>query len=225
MHQVWHDLLFMHWRVPVAALRPHVPAQLPIDTFDGDAWIAIVPFRMSGIRPRLLPAVPGLSAFPELNVRTYVTLNERPGVWFFSLDAANALACSIARNWFSLPYFHARMTCAAEGEGIRYASSRVQAGAKPAALECSYAPTGAVFHATPDSLEWFLTARYCLYAQRGNAIHRGEIEHAAWPLQPARCSVAHNSMTRPIDLTLTGEPHLLFTRRIDVVVWTLERAG
>jgi uncharacterized protein len=104
MAQSWHDLLSAHWPVTAAALRPHIPARLAIDTFDGQAWLGVVPFRMSGVRLRGTPAVPWLSAFPELNVRTYVLADAKPGVWFFSLDAGNAIAAAIAREWFHLPY-------------------------------------------------------------------------------------------------------------------------
>ena len=117
MHQTWHDLLFMHWRVPAESLRQHLPTALSLDTFDDSAWIGIVPFRMSDVRPRFLPALPWLSAFPELNVRTYVTLDGRPGVWFFSLDAGNPLAVWIARAWFKLPYFTADITSSTRGRG------------------------------------------------------------------------------------------------------------
>src|SRR6266404_10006502 len=107
MAQSWHDLLFAHWQVDAAALRPLLPPQLQIDTFGGSAWLAVVPFRMTGVRLPGTPALPWLSAFPELNVRTYVTCDGEPGVWFFSLDAGNALAVAIARAWFHLPYFRA----------------------------------------------------------------------------------------------------------------------
>jgi uncharacterized protein YqjF (DUF2071 family) len=111
MAQTWHDLLFAHWPVDTQRLRTLIPEPLEIDQFDGQAWLAVVPFRMSGIRLRWTPAVPWLSAFPELNVRTYVKSGGRPGVWFFSLDAGNALALAIARAWFHLPYYRARMCC------------------------------------------------------------------------------------------------------------------
>jgi uncharacterized protein YqjF (DUF2071 family) len=110
MAQIWHDLLFAHWPVPQAVLRPRIPAQLAVDTFDGQGWLGVVPFRMSGVRLRGTPRVPWLSAFPELNVRTYVVADGKPGVWFFSLDAGNAIAVAIARAWFHLPYFRARMS-------------------------------------------------------------------------------------------------------------------
>ncbi len=228
MHQRWHDLLFMHWRVPVAALRARIPSELDIDTFDGEAWLAVVPFRMSGIRPRYLPGVPWLSAFAELNVRTYVTANGKPGVWFFSLDAANPLAVLMARSVFKLPYFNARMRCdAAPNQGIDYASTRTHRSAPPADLAARYRPTGPVFEARPGSLEYFLTARYCLYTSDVNGrVYRGEIEHPSWPLQSATAEVERNSMTAAHGFTLPDEPpHLLFVRDIKVQVWPLEPIG
>src|SRR5271168_3900251 len=171
MAQSWHDLLFAHWpidptlmRAPMRALtRPHIPAALQVDTFDGQAWIAVVPFRMSGVRLRATPPLPWLSAFPELNVRTYVVADRKPGVWFFSLDAQNPAAVAIARAWFHLPYFRARMQCAARDGSIHYSSERTHHGASPAALRVNYRPAGEIFEAKPGSLEHFLTERYCLY--------------------------------------------------------------
>src|SRR3977135_4252914 len=112
MAQIWHDLLFAHWPVDAALLRPWVRRSCTATTSGGQAWLAVVPFRMTGVRRRGTPPLPWLSAFPELNVRTYVTYGGKPGVWFFSLDAGNSLAVSIARAWFHLPYFLARMLCA-----------------------------------------------------------------------------------------------------------------
>src|SRR5579859_5771812 len=123
MAQNWHDLLFAHWPLPAAILRPHVPARLEIETFGGQAWLGVVPFRMSGVRLRGTPAVPWLSAFPELNVRTYVVADGKPGVWFFSLDAANPMAVAIARAWFHLPYFRACMSCTGTMDGLSTAAS------------------------------------------------------------------------------------------------------
>lgn len=221
MHQSWHDLLFAHWRVPVQVMRRTVPASLPIDTFDGSAWIAVVPFRMSGVRPRFVPSVPWLSAFPELNVRTYVTLGVEPGVYFFSLDAANPLAVRIARAFFHLPYFDAEMTCERGASEIHYASHRTHRGAAPADLRASYRPTGDVFVAERGSLEYFLTARYCLYTAGANGrVSRGEIHHAPWQLQRAKAEITRNTMTAPHGIDWPNDPpHLLFARRLDVVVW------
>ena len=124
MEQQWHDLLFAHWRVDEAWLRQHVPGGLEIDTYQGQAWLGVVPFRMEGVRLRYAPAIPGTSQFPELNVRTYVKHDEMAGVWFFSLDAASRLAVIVARGWFHLPYFFARMRCADRDGWIEYASER-----------------------------------------------------------------------------------------------------
>ncbi|MBV9886133.1 MAG: DUF2071 domain-containing protein, partial [Acidobacteria bacterium] len=183
MSQSWHDLLFAHWPIDVKRLRPLIPAPLDIDTFQGEAWIGVVPFRMSGVRLRATPALPSLSAFPELNVRTYVTHGGKPGVWFFSLDAANAIAVSVARTWFHLPYFKARMRCENRNDWIEYSSERTHRGAAKAKLQMRYRPIGEIFHPQPGTLEHFLTERYCLYAVDAKGkITRGEIQHAPWPL-------------------------------------------
>ncbi|MBX6340998.1 MAG: DUF2071 domain-containing protein, partial [Thermomicrobiaceae bacterium] len=139
MTQTWEDLVFAHWPVEVAALRRVVPASLPLDTYDGRAWLGVVPFHLRRIAPRGLPW--GLG-FPELNVRTYVTVGDEPGIYFFSLDAANPLAVVGARLAYHLPYFHARMSIRRDGAWIRYASRRVHGGAPPAALRARYRPTG-----------------------------------------------------------------------------------
>jgi len=223
MRQVWHDLIFAHWPVPVEQLRPLMPAGLQIDTYEGQAWIGVVPFRMSGIRPRFLPAIPWLSAFPELNVRTYVVAEDKPGVWFFSLEAANLIAVAIARRWFLLPYFHARMTCQADSNGITYSSQRIHRATPPAAFKGNYRPTSTVFQAKRGSLEYWLTERYCLYAaDTQQHLYRGEIDHLPWPLQLAEATIRENTMTVPLGLRLPEvEPLLHFSRRQEVVAWTL----
>ena len=220
MQQKWHDLLFMHWPVPVESLRPQIPAQLEIDTFDGQAWLAVVPFRMSGVRLRGTPALPWLSAFPELNVRTYVTCGARPGVWFFSLDAGNPIAVGIARTWFHLPYFRARMSCEQRGGWIEYASQRTHAGAAAAKLQGRYRPVAAPFHPSPGTLEHFLTERYCLYALSGGGrLLCGEIHHLPWPLQRAAAELESNAMAAQLGIKLVPQPLLHFARRQDVLVW------
>ena len=224
MAQIWHDLLFAHWPVSAAALRPLVPAPLAIDEFDGSAWLAVVPFRMSGVRLRGTPALPWLSAFAELNVRTYVLYGGKPGVWFFSLDAANPLAVSIARAWFHLPYFRARMKCEERGGSIAYESQRTHAGAPAAALHCRYRPVGSPFSPQPGSLEHFLTERYCLYAVDGSGrLIRGEIHHPPWALQRAEAEFECNTMAEPLGVPLRDQPLLHFAKRQDVVVWPPQR--
>ena len=229
MAQRWHDLLFAHWPIPADVLAPALPPGLALDTFQGQAWISVVPFRMSGIRPRGLPPLPWLSAFPELNLRTYVVLRsqpeQKPGVWFFSLDAANPVAVAVARWLFHLPYFRARMACEPEGEAIRYRSQRTHRGAPPAEFVARYGPSGPVYRAEPGSLEEWLTERYCLYAgDRSGRLYRTEIHHKPWPLQPAWAEIQVNSVARAAGIALPAEPPLLqFARRLDVAAWLPER--
>jgi len=221
MAQNWEDLLFAHWPVPSEVLRGLVPSGLELDTFEGKAWIGVVPFRMSGVRLRGTPAVPGLSAFPELNVRTYVKRGKQPGVWFFSLDAANRVAVEVARAWFRLPYFFALMEVRKHGKQIIYSSQRRDQRGRGEQLEAKYEPWGECFHAQPGTLEHFLTERYCLFAERTDgALLRAEIHHAPWPLQAARAEFAQNTMTKALKLPLEGSPLLHFSRRQEVVVWS-----
>lgn len=224
MAMQWHDLLFAHWPVQPEVLRSLIPPALELDTFDGTAWLGIVPFRMAGVRPHYVPELPWLSAFPELNVRTYVSAGGKPGVWFFSLDAANPLAVRGARTLFHLPYFDASMSCTSDGEMIRYASKRTHRGAPSATLGMRYGPTGPVALASPNSLDAWLTERYCLYAaNRRGKVWRGEIHHRPWPLQPAEVKIEDNTMADQIRLTLPVQPPLVhFVRRLDVVAWSLD---
>lgn len=128
--QKWLDLAFFHWRVPVELVAKYIPDGLELDLFEGEAWLSVVPFRMEDVMLRGLPAISGLSDFPELNLRTYVVKDGKPGVWFFSLDADQRLAVWAARRFFHLPYFKARMQCESEGEGILYRSERSEDGAR-----------------------------------------------------------------------------------------------
>lgn len=223
MHQSWHDLLFAHWPIPIEVMRQAVPDSLTLDTFDGQAWIGVVPFRMSGVRPRYVPSVPWLSAFPELNVRTYVKVGDKPGVFFFSLEAANPVAVQIARSFFHLPYFEARMLLRDTGDWIYYHSKRTHAGAPPAELVGRYRPTSEPYTSQNGTHESWLTERYCLYSQdRAGRLYRGEIHHIQWPLQKAEAEITVNTMTLPPGLPLPNVPPLLhFARQLDVIVWPL----
>jgi uncharacterized protein YqjF (DUF2071 family) len=226
MAMTWHELLFAHWPVPESVLRPHIPRRLQLDTHEGEVWLGIVPFGMRGTRPRWLPPVPGLSSFPELNVRTYVVADDKPGVWFFSLDAASRLAVRGARAVFHLPYYDARMTLDTNAEGgVSYRSVRTHRKAPPAELAAQYRPTSEVYNAAPGSLESWLTDRYCLYsADRKGRVYRGEIHHPPWPLQTAECYWERNTMSEQLGMALPDVPPLLhFARRLDVVGWLLER--
>lgn len=225
LHQRWHNLLFVHWPVDPAMLAPLIPPGLTLETFDGQAWVGVVPFWMSQVRPRGLPSLPGISRFPEINVRTYVTAEGQPGVWFFSLDAGNRLAVTLARQFFRLPYYHARFAERHAGDSVTYASQRIHPHAPLAAFVGQYAPTGPVFHASPGSLDHWLTERYCLYtAGPHGAILRGKIRHTPWPLQPAVATITRNTMAEAAGITLPDIPPLLhYAHRLDVVCWLLEQ--
>ena len=221
----WHDLLFMHWPISAEKLWPLIPPTLRLDTFDGSAWLGVVPFRMSGVRPRFLPGISRVSDFPELNLRTYVSADGKPGIWFFSLDAHNPVAVRIARATFKLPYYDARMSCRTSGGSVFYDSARIHRNAPPARFRGAYRPTGETFESRSGTLEDFLTERYCLYAAdaRGT-VRRGDIHHEMWPLQTAEADTRALDMTSQIGVKLPDtEPLLHFARRLDVVAWPPER--
>ncbi|MDQ7025869.1 MAG: DUF2071 domain-containing protein [Anaerolineae bacterium] len=224
MAQTWQRLLFAHYPIPVATLRPMIPPELEIDTWDGTAWIGIVPFRMTGVRLRGLPPVPFTHTFPELNVRTYVVKDGIAGVWFFSLDAANPLAVFTARRWFHLPYYHADMTISEQGDNIQYHSYRSHRGATKGVFVGSYRPTGSVQDYAPDSHERWLTERYALYAanKRGK-LYRGDIQHQLWSVQPAEANIEQNSIVAASGIALPDtKPLLHYVHHIDVITWALK---
>jgi len=221
----WLDLAFLHWPVDPVLLRPHIPAGLEVDTFDGEAWLGVVPFRMAGVAPRLCPEVPGLSAFPELNLRTYVRAEGKPGVWFFSLDVTSRVCVFMARTFFHLPYNHARMQVSESGGEHLYASL-AHHGGEDHAFRARYRPEGPELRAARGSVEEWLTERYCLYsASAGGQLFRGHIQHRPWPLQAATVEVEENTLARGLaGVDLSGPPPLVhFARSLDVVAWLLER--
>jgi uncharacterized protein YqjF (DUF2071 family) len=224
MAQSWQVLLFAHWAIPVDVLRPMIPPALEIDTWDGTAWIGVVPFRMIGVRLRGLPPVPMTDTFPELNVRTYVIKDGIAGVWFFSLDAANPLAVITARRWFYLPYYHANMTIKEHGDTIRYNSQRTHRGANKGIFVGSYRPIGAVQDYTPDSHERWLTERYALYTvDKGGTVYRGDIHHQMWAIQPAEAAIEHNTIAQASGFQLPDtQPLLHYVQHIDVLTWSLQ---
>jgi uncharacterized protein len=210
MGQTWLDLLFAHWRVPHDLLRPHVPDRLELEQHEGSAWIGLTPFRVTGLRLRGTPPLPLLSSFLELNCRTYVRAGDRPGIWFFSLDASSRAAVTAARRTYRLPYRHAR---------IEAGAGSFQAGANDAGFfRARYRGVGIPAPSERATLEYFLTERYCLYAGDGEL--RAEIHHAPWPLQPADAEVEQRGIA-PVELE--GEPICHYARRQDVVVWSPER--
>jgi uncharacterized protein YqjF (DUF2071 family) len=222
MRQTWRNLLFAHWPLAPGALRPLVPDGLELDLHEGQAWIAVTPFRITGLRPRWLPPIPGSRNFAELNVRTYVRYQERPGVFFFSLDAASLLAVIGARTSYHLPYYYARMKQTPEVAGFDY-SSRRRSG-KRAELVGHYVPIADVQPPRPGSLEHWLVERYCLYAPHRGRLYRADIHHVPWPLQAAKAELDVNTMAEAAGIRLPDvAPLCHFAREIDVLVWLPER--
>lgn len=222
MKQTWSKLLMMHYPVAPEVVQPYLPRGLFLDTFDGAAWISMVPFLMSNVHPRFTFPVPWLSVFPELNVRTYVIHDGKPGVWFFSLDAANPVAVLIARNFYRLPYFNATMSVVEHPNSVDYYSQRRDSRSDPAQFVGEYGPIGEPFVAQLGTLDYFLAERYCLYTHdEHDNIYRGDIHHVPWPLQPATATIRTNTVS-PIQLP-TVEPILHYVERLDILAWLIKK--
>jgi uncharacterized protein len=199
--QNWSHLLFLHWEVPSDLLQSMLPPGLTLDTFDGRAYVGLVPFTMSGVRPVWAPPVRGLSDFHETNLRTYVHLDgQNPGVWFFSLDAANSIAVKIARGFWKLPYHRAAMRMNVHNRGggavdVDYSTRRLWPEPLPADCAVQYRAHGDVTPAVPGSLEHFLAERYLLYAFRSGRLYRGQVYHTPYPLQQAEVHTLRQTIT------------------------------
>jgi uncharacterized protein YqjF (DUF2071 family) len=231
MTQSWHNLLFAHYAVEPAIIRALVPEVLTVDLYRGTAWISVVPFWIRNVRPPGFPALPGISHFPELNVRTYVTYRskngiEKPGVYFFSLDAGNLSAVWGARLFYRLPYWHADMKMHGKDE-IHYRSKRIHGPKAEKGMpewRGTYRPIGPAKTATPGSLAEFLAERYCLYAWNRRRLYRSEIHHLPWPLQPAEAQIEVDTMCQPLGIDTPIEADVLhFSRSLKVLIWPPER--
>ncbi len=222
--QTWHDLLFAHWPLAPEKIRPLIPKELELDLSDGNAYVAIAPFWMSGIRGRIAPPVPGLHKFCELNVRTYVRYRDVPGVYFFSLDAGSLPAVWSARALYHLPYFYAGMTVRSDGKEYEYSSRRLQQP-QPAEFHARYCPISTPRLREKGSLEYFLTERYCLYTVHRGTVRRAYIHHLPWQLQDADAEIEINSMAQVSGIELPAtRPLLHFSRLLEVLVWWPEKA-
>jgi uncharacterized protein YqjF (DUF2071 family) len=223
MGQSWEDLLFAHWRVDAVAVRELVPAGLRVDEHGGSAWLGITPFELTGLRLRGTLPLPVVSRFPEINVRTYVTVDDKPGIWFFSLDTSSQLAVEAARRTYRLPYHHARISLRRRGDWIEYSAIR-RGGVRPYVFEAEYRALGDAAEPEPGTLEHFLTERYCLYAADGSGLYRAEIHHTPWRLRPAEASIGLNTMA-PDELRLEDAPLVHLGERQDVVIWAADRVA
>lgn len=226
MHQNWGKLLFIHWRMDPDVLRAFVPDGLEIDTFDGSGWIAIAPFTMWDVRafPPFLPALPGLSSFHELNVRTYVYRDNAPGVWFFSLDCNSAAAVLGARTLFFLNYYNAEIDLVQTANTISYSLERTEEPV--ASFEANWRIGDPLKFSHPGSLEFFLTERYLLYTEKNDELYSARIHHQPWPLQDAILTSFNSTMIEANGLpTPEGEPLVHYAEEVNVDVWPLEVAG
>ena len=224
MYQSWGDLLFMHWRVSVETLRPHLPERLEVDTFEGEAWVGVTPFTLWGVRPAYTPPLPFVSEFDEINVRTYVHLDGVPGVWFFSLDANSTVAVAGARTLFRLPYFYADIRREQTAETTVFMSTRETDVAPHASFGATWKTGEELPEAEPHTLDFFLTERYCLYTADAAGLYRARIHHRPWPLRRVRVETYRSTMVEAAGLgSPAGPPTLHHGGPVDVEVWPLEK--
>ncbi len=228
MRPKWNDLLFLHWEFAPELVAPLLPDGLELDLFEGRAYVGLVPFRMESVCPRFVPDLGRLShfytRFPELNVRTYVVRDGVPGVWFFSLDAASSLAVVFARMWFKLPYFKARMRMRQTQKGFDFWSKRLWPHPSNASCRVRFEPKGEPAQARAGSLDEFLVERYVLYSKRDEQLFRGRVFHEPYLVQNADVSVLSETNLRAAGFSRPDlEPHVLYSRGVDVEVWGLEK--
>jgi len=220
-HQKWRDLLFLHWPIPVDVLRLHIPAPLTIDTYDGVAYIGLVPFWMAGVRPGWAHERVAFR-FLETNVRTYVHLNGDPGVYFFSLEAASSIAVAVARLQFGLPYFWAKMRLQRDGARLTYRSRRIIGGQSRSAV--TFTPGDMLGPSRPGTLEHFLIERYVLHVERGSQLWRGQVYHTPYPVQRATVHGLHDELIGAAGLPQpAGQPSLVhYARGVDVEIFQIQ---
>ncbi len=222
MRQHWGKLLFMHWPFPYKALRALVPDSLEIDLYHGAAWVGLIPFTMWGVRPSIAPGVPGLTAFHELNVRTYVHRDGVPGVYFFSLDASLPLAVWAGRRFYHLPYYTAEISLTEDSEGITYRSRRVHKGAPAAKFSARWRPGNPLSPAEPGTLSFFLTERYCLYTVNRDRLYRCRIHHPPWPLRNVELESFNSDLFSYQGIPEPTDPPVLhYAKELPVDVWPL----
>ena len=225
MFQHWLHLLFVHWSFAPESIQMTLPQGLQVDTFDGRAWIGIVPFFMRGVRPVGFPSIPGISNFLELNLRTYVRVAKgRPGIWFYSLDANLALSVCVARASFALPYKFAHMDAKIAGGEIDYRSLRF--GSKNS-LCYRYLPTEKLGEAKPGTLEFFLVERYRLFTCRKNQILSGRVHHSPYRLCKVVVTDADPKLFALDGFETPSKPpeHATYSDRVDVSVYPVGVIG
>lgn len=221
--QRWRKLLFLHWRVPIEEVRASLPAGVEPDLWEGEALVGVVPFTMRDVSPWWSPSVPPISNFHELNLRTYVVKDGVPGVWFYSLDAANALAVVVARSGWKLPYHKAKMELLEDEDEIRYRSERSWPEPKPAVFRGRYRLGEARGTAAPGTLDHFLVERYVLFTHDGQRWLSGRVHHEPYPLRDVELIECEQSIIEAQGLVPDEGPHLVhYSDGVDVDVYALE---
>jgi uncharacterized protein YqjF (DUF2071 family) len=220
LFMTWRDLLFASWRIPVEALRSKVPPELELDTFDGSAWVTLVPMGVTDMHWRGIPPIPGMEGFRELNLRTYIKRNDRPGIYFLSIECPAAFSDWIARHFFGVPYFEAQIAAFSDGATFHFASERTAKNQPPAALFSTFRPATESFPPAPGSLASFLVERYCLYFVHGGEVYRGDIHHGEWKLHNAEAELDVNTITKAAGVELAAKPdHTVFVAQTDTLIW------
>jgi len=209
LRMCWKHLLFVHWRVPAASLRPLIPEPLQVDTYDGAAWVGFVPFVIEGVRPVWLLPIPKLLDFPEANIRTYVRYGKQRGVWFFSLDAAHRLGVWVARRFWKLPYYyaHIRWELSAPNE-VAYTTTR-KSRLRPCA-HVRYRFSGEPRETEPNTLEHFLVERYTLFTTYRGELYYGAVAHLPYAIQPATLLELNQTLTDAAGISVAGAPDSVF---------------
>lgn len=229
MTQRWNDVLFAHWPVPPAQIAALLPDGLQADTFQGSAWLGVVPFWMDRIKVRGVPPIPGARSFPELNLRTYVRdpHSGAAGVYFLSLDASNLFAVAAGRTFYNLPYHWAEIDLQQRTEREFQFESRRRMQSRPVEFKARYrglGPTHKLAESHPGTLEYFLTERYCLFTvNRAGQPIRANVHHVPWPLEDAEADIARNDLAAAFGIALPDDkPVLHYSRRLAVYIWPAE---
>lgn len=234
LSQRWNDVLFAHFAMEPATLRRLVPEALTLELYDGAAWLTLTPSCASHVRPSGIPALPGFSFYPQVNVRTYVTVGDKPGLYNFSVDAANLSAVWFARMFFHMQYWHSKIKVSGApipgtkaGATVHFRAGRLHGPAAhngAAKLDVAYAADGEAEVARAGSLDHFLTERYCVYSWHSRKIYRAELHHQPWPLQRASAEIRTNSIAEPLGIALPQQPDLChFSRALKTLAWAPER--
>ncbi|MDG1552471.1 MAG: DUF2071 domain-containing protein [Candidatus Poseidonia sp.] len=222
LSQSWENLSFMHWEVKPEFLLPHLPDDLELDLFEGKAYVGTIPFEMMHVRPRWFLSVPGVSNFPEFNIRTYVTRDGKPGVFFLTLDAQSRITCFHAPRSYGLPYRYAKCSLTTTHDTYTWSSRRQSDGVM---LKGSCKAFGEHSTAKPGTLEYFLFERYCLYTVHKGILHRAYTQHNPWVFRSGDAAIEHNSLTESYELGIDQplQPdHVHLSEGVDVRTWSIE---